>query len=946
MKKMFSLLFLIASCSASAYAQYPTTNLNLKKPTRAVVNGDSYVNGDFDILDAPLSGKQTFNPSVAGGARNQETNPWIDVSLYGARAVSKVPQSTVTCIPGSASVTLAAASKFQNGDGVVAYGCGATNTLSTPGAPAVTPSLLSGPDTTVDVVNAPSGGKTIYTYEIVARDKNGALTAAGIAGTTSTGWTLGTQQANVTSLSRSNNSVTVTTSVANGAAVGGIVFITNSNDATFSGFFVIASVASTTQFSYTQGMDTRAGASTTATGGTERVYNCNHLSWAAVSGAWQYYIYGRTGNSLALIGATLPGVTQFNDCGATLSAPPTLPDFVPSTAPASATNDYLATTIVSGAGTTTLTLATAAINGVSGETFKFDDGPTLLNATTAANSSGTTLHIPAQAPGTFYPVNSHTILAKTSGMVLIQSGQLTLNETIEAGSINWSGKLGGVSCSSPQFSWSCGQQINVNAAYPGIAFLNGSAVDYMTFNIRAQGIGVTVTGGQGFSSNFEHDSFNLPNSDQMGQALVGLSMSNSVLRYDLFETNDSSGYGYSLTPLVLLRNDVANVNGPGNFSCEHCYFVGRGFGIDSSPLSGSQAHYRFEDAYAQALQTPLIEVGHFNAPTVSVKGFTNDTSYTAALANWGTNQLVANLSDVSITNSIVTGNLITGLTLNNTTAPGQNRDAFYSQEGTLSIPIYSSTPSTNTASLSADYFMTAPLHFPSKHTLFWDLPIPTDLTATVVTGGSLKPATNTYQVTAVGVDNGETAPTPPATCITTSGNQTCSLSWTAVTGAVSYNVYWDGVTKKAVHVAINSYSDTTNGCCNGAPPNGTGTGLTTIEQRQIITPSLVLSSPLAGAISHTMTFAGPSLTANRVLSGADGAASVVVSASLVTRAAPSDKVTIQGATALSHCSLTPTDRTAATNVATTFISAKMENQIIVTHSATANMSYDVMCTVN
>jgi hypothetical protein len=479
MKKQSSIVFLIVFCSAAAYAQYTTTtNVGLKKPPRAAVNLDSYLKGDIDLLDALLSGGLTFNLSVAGSDRFQGPNPWIDVSVYGARAVSAVPQTTLTCTSGSASVILTDASKFQNGDGVVAYGCGATNALLTPGAPNVRPSLLSGPDTTVDVVNAPSGGSTTYTYEIVARDKNGGLTAAGTAGATSTGWTLGTQQATVTTLSRSDNTVTMNTSAANGAAVGGIAFVTSSTDATFSGFFVIASVTGTTRFTFTQGMDTRAGASTSATGGTVEVYNCNHLSWNAVAGAWQYYIYGRTPGSLVLIGATLPGITQFSDCGPTMSAAPTLPDFVPSTPPLHAINDYLATTILSGAGTTTLTLATAASNSVSGKTIKFDDGPALLNATTAVNASGATLHISAPASGTFYPINSHTIFTTGGNMVLLQGGQLTLNETIEAGEVKWTGELGGPSCTAPQFSWNCGQTVAVNAAYPGIVFKNASAVEF------------------------------------------------------------------------------------------------------------------------------------------------------------------------------------------------------------------------------------------------------------------------------------------------------------------------------------------------------------------------------------------------------------------------------------------------------------------------------------
>jgi hypothetical protein len=950
MKKLFSLLFLIAFWSASAYGQYTTgTNLGPKKTTRALVNWDSYVNADFDLPGAILSGAQTFNPSVAGSAKFQGSNPWIDVSFYGARPVSTVPQSTVTCRSGSASVELADASGFQNGDGVVAYGCGATNAMPTPGAPTVKPSLLSGPDTIVDVVNAPAGGSTTYTYKIVARDKNGGLTAAGTAGTTLTGWSLGTRQSGVTTLSRSKNTVTVNTSSANGAAVGGIVFITNSTDATFSGFFVIASVVSATEFTYTQGMDTRAGASTSATGGTVQGYNCNHLGWAAVSGAWQYYIYGRIGGSLALIGATLPGITQFNDCGATMSAPPTLPDFVPTTPPASAINDYLATTISSGAGTTTLTLATASSNSVRGKTIKFDDGPTLLNAVAAVAASGTTLHISAPVSGAFYPINSHTIFANTNNVVLLQNGELTLNETIEAGTIKWTGELGGVACRSPQFSWNCGQSVAVNAAYPGIVFNNPSVVQYLSFTIPAQGLGVVVTDGFQFNTNFEHDSFNLGNSDQMGQAVVGNSMSNAVFRYDLFSTNDSSGYGYSLTPILLGRNDSANANPSGNINCEHCYFVGRGFGLDSNPVVGGGVSITFKDTYAQALRTSLLELGLNNGPLISVDQFTNDTSSMATLANWtgGTNARIFNVGNPSAERSgspgIVTGNLIYGLTMNNVgNFTGQNREIFTTvQNPLMSIPVYSP----NAPTVSSNYTMAGPLHFPSQHTLFWDLATPSGFSATAASGGSLAAGTYTYQVTAVGVDGGETAPTAGLPCTTGPGFNTCNLSWKAVTGAVSYNMYRNGF-REGLHITANSFSDTSYGCCGVNPPSGTGTGLTTIEQNQIITPSLVLSSPLASAISYTMTFAGPSLTANRVLSGADGAASVVVSASLVTTAATSDHVTIQGVTTLSHCSLTPTNRTAATNIATTFISAKTANRITVTHSATADLNYDVMCTVN
>lgn len=69
-------------------------------------------------------------------------------------------------------------------------------------------------------------------------------------------------------------------------------------------------------------------------------------------------------------------------------------------------------------------------------------------------------------------------------------------------------------------------------------------------------------------------------------------------------------------------------------------------------------------------------------------------------------------------------------------------------------------------------------------------------------------------------------------------------------------------------------------------------------------------------------------------------------ASLVTTAATTDNVSITGVTSSSHCSLTPTNASAATNIATSFVSAKTTNQITVTHTATGSMTYDILCTAN
>ncbi len=812
-----------------------------------------------------------------------QSNPWVDVTAYGARAVTTVPQTTTAkspagagCTEGSPVVYLADPSSFRDGDGIVLYNCGAPANLETPAAPKVTPSLISGPDTTTDVVDS-AAGSTNYSYQIIARDKNGGLTAASDYGKTATGSaTLGIIRANVSSLARKNNVVTVKTESPNGAAKGAVVFVTNSSDATFSGFFVVSAVRSETEFEFSQGMDTRAGASTSAKGGTVQVYNCNHIAWESPKDRkpYQYYIYGRTASDSKLIGISRPGENSFNDCGPVLSAPPSVAEFVPQTPPSSAAAGYLATTIKSGGGSRTLTLATAARSTSSGRPVKFDDGPAIAAAYAAMlRASGGSLYFPTPRSGS-YVINSHTIFAGAPATVL-QSGPITLNETLETGLVMWTGLHGGVG-SNPQFSFNPGEQIRVGTAYPGVALINGSSMQHVALSGAAQGLISTVSGGYLNNSTLEYDSFVLPSTDFMGQAVVGYGMSNAVFRYVLFSANNSSTYGYSLTPLALVRNDVSGENNSGEITCEHCFFVGRAFGFDSTPVVGGGTAFRFEDTYAQGIRTPLIEAGKYNGPLVRVNRFLNDTSITATIADWGSNLLTATLINVEDNSmeaagrpGVVTGNLIYGLTIENGgDYIGQNRDMFQSRPNeTLSIPLYSASATKNAPAYSADFFMSAPLHFPAQNSLFWDLPAPASVTAAPSGArGTIAPGSWYYAVTSIGADNAATKISQPsAACVTTKEQASCEISWDPVPGAIAYSVYRTSDPKRGygsyggvetcTRVVDTSCKDSAMAAGGGTPPSGTGTGSTIVEQNQIVTPQVVLTSPDPATVSSTATIA-------------------------------------------------------------------------------------------
>jgi hypothetical protein len=68
-----------------------------------------------------------------------------------------------------------------------------------------------------------------------------------------------------------------------------------------------------------------------------------------------------------------------------------------------------------------------------------------------------------------------------------------------------------------------------------------------------------------------------------------------------------------------------------------------------------------------------------------------------------------------------------------------------------------------------------------------------------------------------------------------------------------------------------------------------------------------------------------------------------LSASLVTTSAASDLVSLAGMTSSGHCTISPTNASAATGVGT-FISAKTANAVTVSHPKMAGMSFDILCT--
>lgn len=172
--------------------------------------------------------------------------------------------------------------------------------------------------------------------------------------------------------------------------------------------------------------------STSTGNATLSATNYNSLTWSVGSGGVPigFAVYGRTAGSLVLLAVV--GATTFFDYGSTVWVTPTPPDFLPSTPPASSLADWLVTSILSGGGTASLTLATAATTSVTSGAVLHDDTVALQGAITSVGTSLVPLFLPA---GT-YRISS--ALSSTTGSLQLY-GAGAQNTTIMLSSLSQDG---------------------------------------------------------------------------------------------------------------------------------------------------------------------------------------------------------------------------------------------------------------------------------------------------------------------------------------------------------------------------------------------------------------------------------------------------------------------------------------------------------------------------
>lgn len=745
-------------------------------------------------------------------------NPYVDITAYGARAVATnavpaIPGCTATINSGTTSATLISACGLVTGDGIDIWGAGATNVLSTPAAPTVTPSIPQGSTGTGYVVNGPTGA-TSYAYKIVAIDVGQGITAASAAGTTATGAaTLGAQIVNITSQSRTNNVTTVTTAASHGFPVGctpasncPLVFINHDNGLTdvneFSGWFIITSVVDTTHFTYTSGMDTRYGVqSTTSTGGTANWFNANHLLLPASppAGVRQYAIYGRncpttcnligisTPTSATLIGD--PSYQVWDDFGATMMGNATFPGWLPTAAPSVATNDTLVTTITAGGGTSSITVANAASNSVAGATALIDTTPGFLAAVVAASSIGGMVYLPVSTPGTSYIINSYAnVGAAAANTVVSQAGLLFLNDTISWASGQWHGdiQLSGTGQIYTQFALEKHVGITVNAAYPGF-FIQGSGGTFrgISFN-TTQNLYLEVFSISAAPLIFEDVGFfGGSTNDLMGIEFYNFTPPSTgfggVFRNFTFTTGTPGSF--TATPLFLEKNS-------GEWNFHYGSLGNRGFTFIGGTTGGTNILWDLGEEM-QASTTPVIAL-----MTQSVGATINwvsgglDTVGQAAVANWNGGAITSVIGIGGGTSGAAT---LTGAPFSLISLPfffssfggiGQNFNILIGQTPGVILDGSSNTGTNNIQILRED------AQLGSNYSFFTDPGTPAAPTCTTITGGPPFADANTFtfSYSPIYANGGQGVSSPVSNSCTTNGtSQQVTVTLPAlIPGVTSY----------------------------------------------------------------------------------------------------------------------------------------------------------------
>jgi hypothetical protein len=755
-------------------------------------------------------------------------NPYVDVTRYGVRAINpnQSPKATkASCIKGDASISLSGIQyAFYDGDGIMLPGCGPTHRMSTPAIISVTPVLEAAGLNTGYVVNAPLGS-TQYCYTDVLRDTAWGMTAGSLQACTKYGpASLGLQSLNITGCLRTLNVTSCSAASSSALAVGAKLFISGTtDDGEFGGWPIINSIPDGTHFTYINGMDARNGGAVSSLSGTATYFQGIHVVLSKnPTGAYQHLIYGRAWGTQNFIGYSLPtglgadlgsdpGYLAFDDWGSAISAPPTVPYWLPLTPSVGATNDNLITTVASGCakgctGTVTLTLNVAPKTSRT-STAIFDNGPNIITAAKSISSFSSTsaggmlFFPPGPSVNSYvYPTNSFVNITADISI----GSQLLFGDTFKT-----SGKIMGNYYSNalqsvcPQFSLSCQIPIYIRG-FPGIWTTSGY-IQGLTVGAFGNGYLAVLDTASGSSQMRSVNFSGGADSDCTG-----------ILLYIIGSVGGTFGGKFENISLSTGPNPQINGNCPAfavlskqntELNFDYVSMNRRGIGL-SAPIYGLYGEFK-QGQEEQGGIMPMLTLMNWNSGVAGGQfkalNLSPDTMAQPLVVNWsgnggdyGGSLLIEGTTPPASGMPLVSGKPFASLRISNpasNTKAGQNVNVTVENEPP-SYSIDGRFSSGGAGTQHSPTFFNRPVIMAPLNSFFTDITPPAAPTVVVQSGGSILIASHfvtIHPVFASGTSTGAEGRSSIATRFTTtSGKQTVQLSNFSVAGAIGYDVYLDG----------------------------------------------------------------------------------------------------------------------------------------------------------
>lgn len=724
-----------------------------------------------------------------------------------------------------------------------------------------------------------------------------------------------TNATNITAISRSGTTITITTNVAHGVVASSgakvsVVIVNGVTPTDLNGWYVVSQASGTTLTCFNTGITgSETGSIPTTQLATATVYefmtiNVGQHAYANSPSTVAFYVYGDYGTgTYQLIGKTGAGLqTTVYDFGPWFGGNFQAPSYVPTTPPNVAQNQMYSGIVQTGGGTTSITVSPAVPSIVTNATLVHDEVPCInLAQATLSNLNGGQLlfscgtYNSVTGLNSYYTLNSP--LTVNPGVSIIQLGAIICNETVTIGSntselgSKWVAGEGPSPSVTSQFgsrnyAWVLGiasPLVNeIRSTYfEGLLF---SALFNNTWLLQSAGY-YTKIRDCGFSS-LEYATIPLVYSSDGG---AGCAIENCEFSGTAPMTNSTSNGQVPFAPpglpcvwirgndsyydpahpanLISLGSPIGNLKMYGNNS-----FNGRGILYDGRNFTGQAFNNYFSAFENQAATQPFVMMYGAGSNKSYIQNVVMDSSNVPVVGVWSNtfdvaieNVLATDLSPV-VTGYPIYGLRASGISVNTTLNPlGQNYGYTWQPSGNVNPGPDGTTYQFGDLLVAKPLVMMGPDVLPIAFQR-----VPPVLVSASATGSGSVTGTFTVAVTAVGWNGGESQISN--TVSVTASSQTVVVTWTDVSYPVQgYNIYLNAALQNASPQTGTTYTITSVGNFGQGRPTWDGTGLPLIDQNQ------VASSLFRVAKGNFKTdIAASTLTANRTINAPDASGTLMV----------------------------------------------------------------------